>query len=552
MDALVVDKGYEKALGAALGDDLDAPVDQSAPMRWAGAALDPSDPQLPDGASALSRHVQAPPELARRLGQIGVVDRADGPRLAALLKPGQRLVSREGDFWRWDGFAAAAHAPTGAARRLAERGRLEAIEGELAAARGEVEAKRSAVEAAEAAAAAAAEAETKARAQWREAQHSTDTVREEHADAEREIGRNAARISALKEARQRLSAGRDEANAARGDTQAALAALPAAAELERRLAEVNEMIARDRAALAEVRVEAQAIAREAELADRRLQAIAAERRGLGRTQARAPRRRSTPSRAACRGSAARAHRAHPCAGKIRRPAPGADRRDRDRDSRSAAPPPTGWRRPRPTSPRPTRPRAPRSKRSARRAPRRRAPRNAATAPSAAVADIEHEIRETLDVEPADAAELAELKAGAELPPIADVEAKTRPHPARARAARFGESARRAGIARGRGAARQARERARRPRRGDPAAAAGHPQPQSRGARAPARFVRDRQRELQEAVRRAVRRRQRRAAADRERRPARSRPRDHGQAARARRRRRCRCSPAASRRSPRWR
>ena len=30
-DALVVDKGFEKALGAALGDDLDAPVDQSAP-----------------------------------------------------------------------------------------------------------------------------------------------------------------------------------------------------------------------------------------------------------------------------------------------------------------------------------------------------------------------------------------------------------------------------------------------------------------------------------------------------------------------------------------
>ena len=46
MDALTVAKGYEKALGAALGDDLDAPVDQSAPMRWAGAALDPSDPGL--------------------------------------------------------------------------------------------------------------------------------------------------------------------------------------------------------------------------------------------------------------------------------------------------------------------------------------------------------------------------------------------------------------------------------------------------------------------------------------------------------------------------
>ena len=36
-DALVVDNGFEKALGAVLGDDLDAPLDNSAPMHWAGA-----------------------------------------------------------------------------------------------------------------------------------------------------------------------------------------------------------------------------------------------------------------------------------------------------------------------------------------------------------------------------------------------------------------------------------------------------------------------------------------------------------------------------------
>ena len=150
MDALTVAKGYEKALGAALGDDLDAPVDQSAPMRWAGAALDPSDPALPSGAEPLARFVTAPPELARRLAQIGVVERGDGPRLAALLKPGQRLVSPEGDFWRWDGFATAAHAPTGAARRLAERGRLQAIESEIETARSEVETKQRVVEVAEA------------------------------------------------------------------------------------------------------------------------------------------------------------------------------------------------------------------------------------------------------------------------------------------------------------------------------------------------------------------------------------------------------------------
>ena len=135
------------------------------------------------------------------------------PRLAATLKPGQRLVSREGDFWRWDGFAAAAHAPTGAARRLAERGRLAAIEGELAAARSEMETKLRALEAAEATRRRRGSRRNQERARAGARRNRlTDAAREEHAAAEREISRNAARISALKEARQRTSAGRDEAN----------------------------------------------------------------------------------------------------------------------------------------------------------------------------------------------------------------------------------------------------------------------------------------------------------------------------------------------------
>ena len=119
-----VEEGYEKALGAALGDDLDAPVGDPAPMRWAGAAIDPADPALPAGVEALCSFVTGAAGTARRLAEIGVVARAEGARLAGLLKPGQRLVSREGDLWRWDGFAVAAHAPTGAARRLAGRGLL--------------------------------------------------------------------------------------------------------------------------------------------------------------------------------------------------------------------------------------------------------------------------------------------------------------------------------------------------------------------------------------------------------------------------------------------
>src|SRR5262249_58597174 len=105
------------------GADREPRAVAAAPRRGGGADIDPADPVLPENAEPLGRHVTAPPELARRLAQIGVIERADGERLAKLLKPGQRLVSHEGDLWRWGGFSVAANAPTGAARRLAGNNR---------------------------------------------------------------------------------------------------------------------------------------------------------------------------------------------------------------------------------------------------------------------------------------------------------------------------------------------------------------------------------------------------------------------------------------------
>src|SRR4030081_3886490 len=277
IDGVTVAKGYEKALGAALGDDLDAPVDPSAPMRWTNAGVSEGDPALPEGVQALAAHVEAPIELARRLAQIGVVPRERGAELVSQLKAGQRLVSPEGDVWRWDGFVAAAHAPTGAARRLAERARLVDIETELEQARSDAAAKRQALEAAEAEVKAASATEGSARDAWRAAQREADAARERHAATEREINRHAARKSALVEAHSRLNADRSEADAAHGSAIAARAELPPSFEAENRLAAVRADIEGHRRLAAEGRAEAQALAREAELADRRLQAITAER-----------------------------------------------------------------------------------------------------------------------------------------------------------------------------------------------------------------------------------------------------------------------------------
>ena len=143
IDAVEVDFEFETALGAALGDDLDASADGGAPVHWRG--LPPlAQPPLPSGVEPLSARVRGPEVLLRRLRQIGIVegDRAIGDALQASLAQGQRLVTAEGDLWRWDGFVARLGAPTAAATRLARRRRLA----ELAGALGQLESELGAVE----------------------------------------------------------------------------------------------------------------------------------------------------------------------------------------------------------------------------------------------------------------------------------------------------------------------------------------------------------------------------------------------------------------------
>ncbi|WP_068113550.1 chromosome segregation protein SMC [Tropicimonas marinistellae] len=133
LDHLRVDAGYEKALGAALADDLRAPeVGAEAASGW--TMLPPYEAQqaLPEGAEPLAGRMDVPGVLGRRMAQVGVVDPAEGPRLQTALKPGQRLVSLVGDLWRWDGFRAGSEdAPSAAALRLQQLNRLVELKRDL-------------------------------------------------------------------------------------------------------------------------------------------------------------------------------------------------------------------------------------------------------------------------------------------------------------------------------------------------------------------------------------------------------------------------------------
>ena len=133
LDQLRVDSGYEKALGAALSDDLKAPaVTPDMGSGWVALPAYARPQSLPEGVKALTNYVSVPEVLVRRMGQVGLVDAGDGARLQNGLEPGQRLVSIEGDLWRWDGFRSAADdAPSAAALRLQQLNRLEGLKKDL-------------------------------------------------------------------------------------------------------------------------------------------------------------------------------------------------------------------------------------------------------------------------------------------------------------------------------------------------------------------------------------------------------------------------------------
>ncbi|MFI4999928.1 MAG: chromosome segregation protein SMC [Reyranellales bacterium] len=160
LDALTVDPGFEKALGAAFGDDLEASSDRGAPVHWLALGALADAPALPQGATPLGAHVKALPELARRLAFIGIVaDDSTGAALQAGLKPGQQLVTRDGAVWRWDGYTMRAGAPSTAAVRLSQRNRIAEIRQQIDAIAAEQAAEQARLDAEAGALAAARDAE---------------------------------------------------------------------------------------------------------------------------------------------------------------------------------------------------------------------------------------------------------------------------------------------------------------------------------------------------------------------------------------------------------
>jgi chromosome segregation protein len=223
--------GLERAIAAALDDDLDAPTDLASPVHWSSRHGDAAN-ALPAGATPLSDLVEAPAELHPRLTQCGLVDRTVGVDLVTQLKTGQSLVSREGDLWRWDGFVRTAEAPLTSAEKLEQRARRQALQPEINTARAALDA--------------AAEARAKASKQLTDAEmtlmaarrHAPELTRaaaqgrEAAIRAEQDVERLSLRGASLRETAARLAAERDAAALALNTARASLAAAPSDSDRE--------------------------------------------------------------------------------------------------------------------------------------------------------------------------------------------------------------------------------------------------------------------------------------------------------------------------------
>jgi chromosome segregation protein len=287
-DSVSPDRGLEAAIAAALGDDLDAALDAKAPAFWGGA--DAKAPAWPEGVRPLGPLVKAPKALAARLAYVGLVDRAEGDRLAKGLPIGARLVSKEGDLWRWDGFVARAEAPRPAAVRMAQKTRLHELETEIDKLAPEAAKAGEAHKAAAETLRAAEQAVTTARKAPPEAERALGQARDEVDALAREAARRDARAQSLDETIARFGEERTEAGRLLETAETEAEARARHEILTAPVADAREAAATAREAAAGARAAVDIERREREGRQRRLEGVRKDHDDWARRQAAASRR----------------------------------------------------------------------------------------------------------------------------------------------------------------------------------------------------------------------------------------------------------------------
>ena len=273
---VTVTPGYEAALAAALGDDLDYSTDAAAPGAWRGTT-GADGPALPRDTRPLSDFVDAPAPLRRRLDQIAVAaDDADLERLGDTLQQGQRLVTTAGEMWRWDGLRLAPGAETAAETRLRQQNRLQAAQSELDDAQGRLDAAAAHHNDAQQATAQAGEAARDAASALRRNLSALSEARERFDTATQAATEQRSRLKILEATVTRLDSEKSEAETRLGEARIERAALASGEPERQQLAQARDDLADRRSDLGNAQQVQNRLAAEAAARSQRLAAIAGE------------------------------------------------------------------------------------------------------------------------------------------------------------------------------------------------------------------------------------------------------------------------------------
>lgn len=272
IEGMSVTKGYENALGAALGDELEAPLDDAASAFWSENAITP-DQKFDAGVVTLDEYVTCPAALGPRLSQIGLVTVEQAQKLQSSLKAGQRLVSKDGDLWRWDGFIRRAGAKTAAAARLEQRNRLEEIQAGLSLKQKTVAESRIKLDAAATDLATATVTEKQLRAQQREQEQNLSKMRALHAEEIRVAAAKQSRLVSLGEGENELRLETNTVKIALAEHKSLLEKLPDTLDSRAAVDEIRATLLNAREELATQRSESDQKQREAAARRDRLNTI---------------------------------------------------------------------------------------------------------------------------------------------------------------------------------------------------------------------------------------------------------------------------------------
>jgi len=278
LDKLTVQGGYETALGAALDMDLDAPEEAAAAdgasILWRDLGDMENLAPLPQGVACLADYVSAPGVLTRRLSQIGLVETPEQAiALMGELKTGQRLVTRAGGVWRWDGLSISPEAPSRAAIRLSQKNRLQTLKTDLEKQQQQTGEARTRLNKVQEGLNLAREEAKSQRNKLHEAEDQASKARRELTEAEKQAARHQSEESALKDRLGRLLEELESVSERYRTAKADLTALPPEVSMEQDIANARALVEEKRGILSEARLAHDGFVSRSSARQERLEAI---------------------------------------------------------------------------------------------------------------------------------------------------------------------------------------------------------------------------------------------------------------------------------------